>query len=104
VALTATMVEELRALILGRNVCRFRAQICPVLPLVELCMRRSWTPSIVPNGHDQTVYLVLNDFGTLGRAYDFSNSRRRFRTTKMANETAMASANKYNMTKSCSEK
>ena len=32
-------------------------------------MRRSWTPSIVPNGHDQTVYLVLNDFGPLGRAY-----------------------------------
>jgi hypothetical protein len=25
-------------------------------------MRRSWTPSIVPNGTDQTVYLVLNDF------------------------------------------
>jgi hypothetical protein len=32
-------------------------------------MRRSWTPSIVPNGHDQTVYLVLDDFGHLGRAY-----------------------------------
>jgi hypothetical protein len=32
-------------------------------------MRRSWTPSIVPNGRDQTVYLVLNDFGRLGRAY-----------------------------------
>ena len=32
-------------------------------------MRRSWTPSIVPNGTDQTVYLVLNDFGSLGRAY-----------------------------------
>jgi hypothetical protein len=33
-------------------------------------MRRSWTPSIVPNGTDQTVYLVLNDFGQhLGRAY-----------------------------------
>jgi hypothetical protein len=31
-------------------------------------MRRSWTPSIVPNGTDQTVYLVLNDFGSLGRA------------------------------------
>jgi hypothetical protein len=32
-------------------------------------MRRSWTPSIVPNGTDQTVYLVLNDFGSLGRTY-----------------------------------
>jgi hypothetical protein len=33
-------------------------------------MRRSWTPSIVPAvGTDQTVYLVLDDFGRLGRAY-----------------------------------
>jgi hypothetical protein len=31
-------------------------------------MRRSWTPSIVPNGNDQTVYLMVNDFGPLGRA------------------------------------
>ena len=32
--------------------------------------RSSWTPSIVPNGDDnQTVYLVLDDFGDLGRAY-----------------------------------
>ena len=33
-------------------------------------MRRSdWTPSIVPNEHDQTVYLVAEDFGRLGRAW-----------------------------------
>jgi hypothetical protein len=33
-------------------------------------MRRSgWTPSIVPNGDDQTVYLVLEDFGDRGRAW-----------------------------------
>jgi hypothetical protein len=36
-------------------------------------MRRSWTPSIVPNGTDQTVYLtvylVVDDFGRLGRAF-----------------------------------
>ena len=32
-------------------------------------MRRSWTPSIVPNVHDQTVYLVINDFGNLGAAF-----------------------------------
>jgi hypothetical protein len=32
-------------------------------------MRRSWTPSIVPNGHDQTVYLVVNNFGKLGTAF-----------------------------------
>jgi hypothetical protein len=28
-----------------------------------------WTPSIVPKGHDETVYLVLDDFGRKGRAY-----------------------------------
>jgi hypothetical protein len=33
-------------------------------------MRRSnWTPSIVPNGDDQNVYIVIDDFGRLGRAY-----------------------------------
>ena len=33
-------------------------------------MRRSgWTPSIVPDGDDQNVYLVLDDFGRRGRAY-----------------------------------
>jgi hypothetical protein len=32
-------------------------------------MRRSWTPSIVPTEHDQTVYLVLDDFGRTGRSY-----------------------------------
>jgi hypothetical protein len=28
----------------------------------------SWTPSIVPNDNDETVYLVADDFGRLGRA------------------------------------
>jgi hypothetical protein len=32
-------------------------------------MRRNWTPSIVPNGYDQTVYIVVDDFGPLGRSY-----------------------------------
>jgi hypothetical protein len=32
-------------------------------------MRRPWTPSIVPNGNDQTVYIVVDDFGLNGRAY-----------------------------------
>jgi hypothetical protein len=39
------------------------------LPLVELYMRRSWTPSIVPNGTDQTYSLVINNFGTLGASF-----------------------------------
>jgi hypothetical protein len=33
-------------------------------------MRKSyWTPSIVPNADDQTVYLVADDFGKIGRAW-----------------------------------
>src|SRR3954465_7531192 len=33
-------------------------------------MRKShWTPSIFPNDNDQTVYLVAEDFGRLGRAW-----------------------------------
>ena len=33
-------------------------------------MRKSnWTPSIVPNEDDQTVYLVADDFGRIGRAW-----------------------------------
>jgi hypothetical protein len=32
-------------------------------------MRRSWTPSIVPNGHDQTIYLVINNYGQSGTAF-----------------------------------
>src|SRR5271156_6461946 len=35
----------------------------------ELPMSRSWTPSIVPTGTDQTFYLVINDFGRHGRAF-----------------------------------
>jgi hypothetical protein len=32
-------------------------------------LRSIWTPSIVPNGHDQNVYLVIEDFGRNGSAY-----------------------------------
>ena len=28
-----------------------------------------WTPSIIPNGEDETVYLVADDFGKPGRAW-----------------------------------
>jgi hypothetical protein len=31
--------------------------------------RTGWTPSIVPNGDDQNVYIVMDDFGRLGRSY-----------------------------------
>jgi hypothetical protein len=32
-------------------------------------MDRSFVPSIVPSGHDQTVYLVINNFRNLGTAF-----------------------------------
>jgi hypothetical protein len=32
-------------------------------------MPRNWTPSIVPTDHDQTIYLVVNNFGHLGIAF-----------------------------------
>jgi hypothetical protein len=32
-------------------------------------MGRSFVPSIVPSGDDQTVYLVINNFGKLGTAF-----------------------------------
>ncbi len=45
-------------------------------------MRGNWTPSIVPDGHDKTVYIVLNDFGQLGRAYcEASEDRSDMETT-----------------------
>lgn len=31
--------------------------------------KMSWTPSIVPGGDNQTVYLVAVDFGKVGRAW-----------------------------------
>ena len=32
-------------------------------------MRRSWTPSIVPNGPDQTFCIVVNNYGEIGLAF-----------------------------------
>jgi hypothetical protein len=37
-------------------------------------MRKSnWTPSIVPIGNDQTVYLVADDFGKAGSSWREAN-------------------------------
>ncbi|HEX3115213.1 MAG TPA: hypothetical protein VHQ48_07035 [Bradyrhizobium sp.] len=36
----------------------------------------TWTPSIIPDGADQTVYVVLDDFGRLGRAYRETDEER----------------------------
>lgn len=30
---------------------------------------RNWTPSFVPNGHDQNFYLVINNYGKFGPAF-----------------------------------
>ena len=32
-------------------------------------MRKTWTPSIVPDGADQDIYLVVDDLGHLGRIW-----------------------------------
>ena len=32
-------------------------------------MGRNWTPSIVPNGHDQNFHIVVNSYGKLGPAF-----------------------------------
>jgi hypothetical protein len=32
-------------------------------------MGKAWTPSIIPGGYNHTVYIVVDDFGPLGRAY-----------------------------------
>jgi hypothetical protein len=39
-------------------------------------MRRAWTPSIVPNGDDRNVYLVMADFGRQGRAWCETDAER----------------------------
>ena len=40
-------------------------------------MRRSdWTPSIVPNDDDQIAYIVVDDFGPIGRSYRETDVRR----------------------------
>jgi hypothetical protein len=37
--------------------------------------KSSWTPSIVPRADDQDVYLVVDDFGRLGRVWRETMSR-----------------------------
>jgi hypothetical protein len=32
-------------------------------------MRKTWTPSIVPGGIDQNIYLVMDDLGRFGRVW-----------------------------------
>ena len=46
-------------------------------------MRRS--PSIAPNGHEQDTYLVLDDFGRLGRAWRETDEAGASRSTLVRN-------------------
>jgi len=32
-------------------------------------MGQNWTPSIIPNGHNQNFYIVVNNYGKLGPAF-----------------------------------
>jgi hypothetical protein len=38
--------------------------------------KNGWIPSIVPTGLDQTVYIVLDDFGRSGRAWRETDAER----------------------------
>ena len=38
--------------------------------------RTSWMPSIVPNDYDQTIYLVVDDFGRAGLSFHETNMQR----------------------------
>jgi hypothetical protein len=39
-------------------------------------MRKAWTPSIVPGGADQNIYLVMDDLGRLGRVWREADTER----------------------------
>ncbi len=41
----------------------------PVLRLWSIAYASVLDPSIVPNGHDQTFYIVINNYGELGPAF-----------------------------------
>jgi hypothetical protein len=39
-------------------------------------MRKAWTPSIVPSGTDQNIYLVVDDLGRFGRVWRETDAER----------------------------
>jgi hypothetical protein len=39
-------------------------------------MRKAWTPSIVPGGADQNIYLVVDDLGRHGRVWREADAER----------------------------
>jgi hypothetical protein len=61
--------------VVGGNQLRFQ-RLASVLRFPDVMlhwelahMGRNWTPSIVPNGHDQNFYIVVNNYGKLGPAF-----------------------------------
>ena len=55
-------------LILGTNPSK-ASWVSRFVAGVAFMRRSNWTPSIVPNGNDETVYLVADDFGKNGAAW-----------------------------------
>jgi hypothetical protein len=53
------------ALLLCRTNTQFRAEISRVSARELRMPRTGWTPSLVPYGADQTVYLVIDRFGQI---------------------------------------
>ena len=51
----------------------------------------NWTPSIVPNGEDQTVYLVADDLGQIGRIWPEAD----FETTDLETVTSCLLTGQY---------
>jgi hypothetical protein len=64
---------EITARAVGGNRLRFRrldfVLKFPVFVAMGVFMNRSFVPSIVPSGDDQTVYLVINNYGNFGSAF-----------------------------------
>jgi hypothetical protein len=67
-ALARIIARAAAAIDCGSNTSISRLNSLCLLP-VGVFMNRSFVPSIVPSGHDQTVYLVINNFGNLGTAF-----------------------------------
>jgi hypothetical protein len=71
----STTARSNSARVIGGNQLRFQ-RVAFVLRFPDVMlhwefarMGRNWTPSIVPSGHDQTFYIIVNNYGELGPAF-----------------------------------
>jgi hypothetical protein len=75
-ALAATMACSLR-IYLSCDLCKERTVLRRLNPGTvawnEVMRRSNRTPSIVPNANDRGVYLVVDDFGSLGQSWRETN-------------------------------